>query len=95
MAQLNTYKPEARGCAEETQMTPLESSQNQPKINPESIQIRLIIDLTIDTESTENRRRIDSEPMGTPQGITLWDPLGDSSGGSPPGDPVGSAPGGS
>ena len=34
----STREPEARGSAEETQMAPLESTQNRPRINPESTQ---------------------------------------------------------
>ena len=55
-------KPEARGSAEETQMTPLESTQNRPKISP---------------ESTQNQTRIKPESPQNLWG-TLWEsPSGD------------------
>ena len=44
----SVYQPEARGSAEETQMTPLESTQNRHKINP---------------KSTKNRQKIDRESI--------------------------------
>ena len=49
-----SQRPEARGSAEKTQMTPLESTQNRFKIDTEwtSNQSR------IDTESIQNRHRI-------------------------------------
>ena len=43
-----TSAPEARGSAVETQMTPLESTQNRHKINP---------------KSTKNRQKIDRESI--------------------------------
>ena len=81
--------PEARGSAEETQMTPLESTQNRPKINPKSSQNLP----RINPESFQNQPRI--KPESTQN---LWGTSGDPPRGiphrrSPQRTPLGNPPG--
>ena len=71
--------PEARGSAEETQMTPLQSTNNQPKFDPKYHRNQC----RIDPESSQNQSRIKPEstqkdpPRGSPRGTIPEDPRGD------------------
>ena len=76
-------KPEARGSAEETQMTPLESTQDQPKIDPKSSQSQP----RLHPESSRNQARNNPDPLGNLCGSPPGDAPRGSTRGTTPQDP--------